>query len=82
LDQREAAYDAARYLKSRHPKDFVEVFDRQTEPPAGIVEPAGQSGQAAAAGIMSVSDLTRTPAVLPHSLSLDVASAIFGVIPT
>ena len=25
-----AAYDAARYLKSRHPKDFVEVFDRAT----------------------------------------------------
>jgi hypothetical protein len=29
-DRREAAYDAARYLKSRHPKDFVEVFDRAT----------------------------------------------------
>ena len=29
-DQREAAYDAARYLKVQHPKDFVEVFDRAT----------------------------------------------------
>ena len=29
-DRREAAYDAARYLKSRHPKDFVEVLDRAT----------------------------------------------------
>ena len=29
-DQREAAYDAARYLKTQHPKDFVEVFDRAT----------------------------------------------------
>ena len=27
-DQREVAYDAARYLKTRHPKDFVEVLDR------------------------------------------------------
>jgi hypothetical protein len=29
-DQRLAAYDAARYLKTRHPKDFVEVLDRAT----------------------------------------------------
>jgi hypothetical protein len=29
-DQRDAAYDAARTLKSRQPKDFVEVFDRAT----------------------------------------------------
>ena len=29
-DQREAAYDAARYLKIRHPKDFVEVLDHAT----------------------------------------------------
>ena len=29
-DQREAAYDAVRYLKARHPTDFVEVLDRST----------------------------------------------------
>jgi len=29
-DQRETAYQAARYLKSRHPKDFVEVLDCAT----------------------------------------------------
>jgi hypothetical protein len=29
-DGREAAYDAARYLKIRHPKNFVEVLDRAT----------------------------------------------------
>ena len=29
-DQREAAYDAARYLKTRHPSDFVEVLDCAT----------------------------------------------------
>ena len=29
-DRREAAYDAARYLKRRHPKDFVEVLDHAT----------------------------------------------------
>jgi hypothetical protein len=29
-DQREVAYDAARYLKIRHPKDFIEAFDRAT----------------------------------------------------
>jgi hypothetical protein len=29
-DQREAAYDRARYLKTRHPKDFVEVLDQAT----------------------------------------------------
>jgi hypothetical protein len=29
-DQREAAYDAARYLKIRHPKAFVEVLNRVT----------------------------------------------------
>jgi putative ABC transport system substrate-binding protein len=29
-DQREAAYEAARYLKKRHPKDFVEVLDCAT----------------------------------------------------
>jgi len=28
--RRETAYDAAQYLKSRHPKDFVEVLDRAT----------------------------------------------------
>jgi hypothetical protein len=29
-DQRKAAYDAARYLKTQHPKDFIEVLDRAT----------------------------------------------------
>ena len=29
-DQREAAYDAARYLKIRPPKHFVEVLNRAT----------------------------------------------------
>jgi len=29
-DRREAAYQAARYLKARHPKDFVEVLDCAT----------------------------------------------------
>ena len=29
-DQREAAYEAARYLKAQHPKDFIEVLDRAT----------------------------------------------------
>jgi hypothetical protein len=29
-DQKEAAYQAARYLKSRHPTDFVEVRDLAT----------------------------------------------------
>jgi hypothetical protein len=29
-DQPEVAYAAARYLKRRHPKDFIEVIDRAT----------------------------------------------------
>jgi hypothetical protein len=29
-DRREAEYQAARYLKTRHPKDFVEVLDCAT----------------------------------------------------
>jgi hypothetical protein len=29
-DRREAAYEAARYLKGRHPKEFVEVLHRAT----------------------------------------------------
>jgi len=29
-DRRDAAYQAARYLKSRHPKDFVEIVDCAT----------------------------------------------------
>jgi hypothetical protein len=29
-DQREAAYDVARYIKIRYPKDFVEVLDCAT----------------------------------------------------
>jgi len=29
-DQREAAYDAARYLKARYPKEFVEILDCAT----------------------------------------------------
>ena len=29
-DQPEAAYAAARYLKRRYPKDFIEIIDRTT----------------------------------------------------
>ena len=38
-DRREAAYAAARYLKRRHPKDFVEVLD-----PATGTKPVGTRG--------------------------------------
>jgi hypothetical protein len=30
-DRRDAAYQAARYLKGRYPKDFVEVLDCATD---------------------------------------------------